>query len=289
MRVRRHVAFVQRPPCATISIAGCFFLSGESTMMSRDSPVISSTSPWTGTVSMRSWKRTMPPCLVRIDSVYGSQAITVRVLDMLPLAHLALLAPFFGRPEPVAWAEHGPTPYTRGVRSHAWIDRRSQALHEAIAAKLNQDVRLLEIARANLRRWLSANPAPALLEWRALLDRMTAAEVSEGDLAGRLSDDDRHLLPVRTDGNLHACPIGSRRHVPDRALALRGSGLWHRRFERSSRWRGGAIGVAVAHVSDFTARHCYLPTRSRFQAGTTSPISSRPSSPQSATTWSGRR
>ena len=70
-------------------------------------------------------------------------------------------------------------PYTRGVRSHAWIDRRSQALHEAIAAKLDQDVRLLEIARANLRRWLSANPAPALLEWRALLDRMTAAEVSE--------------------------------------------------------------------------------------------------------------
>ena len=65
------------------------------------------------------------------------------------------------------------------MRSHAWIDRRSQALHEAIAAKLDQDVRLLEIARANLRRWLSANPAPALLEWRALLDRMTAAEVSE--------------------------------------------------------------------------------------------------------------
>ena len=79
-------------PCrrrATISIAGCFFSSGESTMMSRDRPVISSTSSWTVTLSMMSLKRT--------DAAgFGEDRERVRIpldedlalLDVLAVAHL---------------------------------------------------------------------------------------------------------------------------------------------------------------------------------------------------------
>jgi hypothetical protein len=60
--------------------------------------------------------------------------------------------------------------YTRGVRSHVWIDQRSLALHEAVAAKLEAQPQLLEVARANLQRWLSTNHATVLREWRQRLD-----------------------------------------------------------------------------------------------------------------------
>jgi len=63
------------------------------------------------------------------------------------------------------------------VRSHEWIDRRSLALHEAVAAKLEAHPELLQLARANLRRWLSANPAPALREWQQLLERTPLPQV----------------------------------------------------------------------------------------------------------------
>lgn len=61
--------------------------------------------------------------------------------------------------------------YTPAVRSHQWIDRRSLALHEAVAAKLETDPRLLDVARANLRRWLASRTVPALLEWQDLINR----------------------------------------------------------------------------------------------------------------------
>ena len=81
----------RRPP--TISIAGCFFSSGESTMMSRDRPVTSSTSSWTVTLSMMSLKRTVPPAL-------GEDRERVRIpldedlalLDVLAVAHLEVRA-----------------------------------------------------------------------------------------------------------------------------------------------------------------------------------------------------
>lgn len=60
--------------------------------------------------------------------------------------------------------------YTRLVRSHQWIDRRSLALHEAVAAKLEAQPQLLEVARDNLRRWLGTNSAPVLREWWLVLD-----------------------------------------------------------------------------------------------------------------------
>ena len=62
--------------------------------------------------------------------------------------------------------------YTQLVRSHEWIDQRSLALHEAVAAKLEADPTLLNVARVNLHRWLSTSARPALIEWRQVLDAM---------------------------------------------------------------------------------------------------------------------
>jgi hypothetical protein len=61
--------------------------------------------------------------------------------------------------------------YTRLVRSHKWVDRRSLALHEAVAAKLEGEPGLLDVARSNLRRWLQDRAEPALDEWRDLIAR----------------------------------------------------------------------------------------------------------------------
>jgi hypothetical protein len=77
------------------------------------------------------------------------------------------------------------------MRSHEWIDRRSLALHEAVAAKLEADPALLQIARANLARWLSTNPAASLREWQRVLEERSFGEVvallrDEGERATRL-------------------------------------------------------------------------------------------------------
>jgi hypothetical protein len=58
------------------------------------------------------------------------------------------------------------------MRSHEWIDARSLALHEAVAVRLEARPQLLEVARANLKRWLAARPVAALREWQRLLDSM---------------------------------------------------------------------------------------------------------------------
>jgi predicted NACHT family NTPase len=77
------------------------------------------------------------------------------------------------------------------VRSHEWIDRRSLALHEAVAAKLEAQPQLLDVARTNLQRWLSANTSAALREWWLLLEvtplpALLALLRSPGDEATRL-------------------------------------------------------------------------------------------------------
>jgi hypothetical protein len=77
------------------------------------------------------------------------------------------------------------------VRSHEWIDQRSLALHEAVAAKLEAQPQLVEVARANLQRWLSTNPAAALREWWQMLEvtplpALLALLRSPGDEAARL-------------------------------------------------------------------------------------------------------
>ena len=58
------------------------------------------------------------------------------------------------------------------MRSHERIDQRSLALHEAVAARLEAQPQLLEVARANLERWLAAKPAATLREWQRLLDSL---------------------------------------------------------------------------------------------------------------------
>jgi hypothetical protein len=77
------------------------------------------------------------------------------------------------------------------VRSHAWVDRRSLALHETVAAKIEARPELLDVARANLARWIGRSPHGALLEWQRLLDRVTIPELvallrSESETAARL-------------------------------------------------------------------------------------------------------
>jgi hypothetical protein len=63
------------------------------------------------------------------------------------------------------------------MRPHEWIDRRSLALHEAVADKLLAHPELIEVARENLRRWLARGPQPALIEWRQLLDTLSLDEL----------------------------------------------------------------------------------------------------------------
>ena len=77
------------------------------------------------------------------------------------------------------------------MRSHEWIDRRSLALHEAVATKLEAQPQLLDVARANLQRWLRTNPSAALREWRQVLEGTTLPALlallrSTGDEAARL-------------------------------------------------------------------------------------------------------
>lgn len=77
------------------------------------------------------------------------------------------------------------------MRSHAWIDERSLALHEAVAARLEADPALVDRAVANLRRWLETRAEPAWLEWQRVLDTSSLPELlallrSRHDEAARL-------------------------------------------------------------------------------------------------------
>jgi hypothetical protein len=81
--------------------------------------------------------------------------------------------------------------YTQQMRSHDWIDRRSLALHEEVARKLEAASDLLDLARTNLARWLSTNSSEALLEWQHVLEHSTLPQVlqllrSSSDRARRL-------------------------------------------------------------------------------------------------------
>jgi len=55
---------------------------------------------------------------------------------------------------------------------HLRIDRRSLALHHAVAEKLRAHPELIEIARENLSRWYASagRSQPYLDEWRRILD-----------------------------------------------------------------------------------------------------------------------
>jgi hypothetical protein len=78
------------------------------------------------------------------------------------------------------------------MRSHDWLDRRSRALHEAVAAKLEARPELLTVARMNLERWLSVNRAAALLEWQRVLE-----DTPLRDLLALLRADDERARRLR--------------------------------------------------------------------------------------------
>jgi hypothetical protein len=69
-------------------------------------------------------------------------------------------------------------PYTAAaVRSHDWIDRRSLALHAAVADKLELDAAVIDHARRNVERWLRVRRTPAIVEWQALLRELPVPEI----------------------------------------------------------------------------------------------------------------
>jgi hypothetical protein len=79
------------------------------------------------------------------------------------------------------------------LSGHLRLDRRSLALHRAIAAKLRADPSLLRIAHDNLDRWSRQNgrSQPYWDAWRRMLD---------GPLDGLLrllEEDDEHMTAMR--------------------------------------------------------------------------------------------
>ena len=80
------------------------------------------------------------------------------------------------------------TPKTPQDRIHL----RNLAAHGMIAAKLLRDPTLLEVARANIRRWTERNGASTATEaWRVLLDRNDLADVLHAIL--RVDDEGMQL------------------------------------------------------------------------------------------------
>jgi len=80
---------------------------------------------------------------------------------------------------------------TAGENPHVHIDRRSFALHQLVATKLEADPGVLEIARANIARWRSLGHREVCLDaWEAILAGGQQAVVrflrSSGQRATRL-------------------------------------------------------------------------------------------------------
>ena len=72
------------------------------------------------------------------------------------------------------------------LRRHDWVDERSRALGAAVAAHLERDPSLVDLAREQITRWEANAVAnrdtrvlPVLREWRALLDTLTLNELLE--------------------------------------------------------------------------------------------------------------
>ena len=66
------------------------------------------------------------------------------------------------------------------ARTHEWIDQRSLALDQAVAAKLRAEPQLLEVAKANLARWAAQRGGQlprALLEWKQILDTWSLEQI----------------------------------------------------------------------------------------------------------------
>lgn len=79
------------------------------------------------------------------------------------------------------------------LEGHHRIDRRSLALHRAIADKLRKNPALLEIARENLDRWSKANgrSQPYWDAWREILSRPF------DDVLTLLAEDSERMISLR--------------------------------------------------------------------------------------------
>ena len=104
------------------------------------------------------------------------------------------------------------------MRSHDWLDQRSLALHEAVAAKIEARPELVDMARANLARWLSTHPVAALLEWQRLLDESPLPQLlallrSPGERPARLRQSSPFAGLLTSEERLSIL----RRHDPRRA------------------------------------------------------------------------
>jgi hypothetical protein len=77
------------------------------------------------------------------------------------------------------------------MRSHDWIDRRSLALQDTVAARIEADASVIDHAKRNIRRWLLERQTPALVEWQRLLD------LAVPDLARLLRSPDEDAARLR--------------------------------------------------------------------------------------------
>ena len=89
---------------------------------------------------------------------------------------------------------------------HAKIDEENRQRDRQIAAAVRLQPELVQVAHENLRRWLhqeGIRPHPALLEWQAILDFLTPAELaafleSRTPKAERLRQSSPFLGPLLT-------------------------------------------------------------------------------------------
>jgi hypothetical protein len=75
-------------------------------------------------------------------------------------------------------------PLREPLRGHDLIVARSRALHRAVAEKIPADEALIEVARANVNRWIAQEEkrgrvSPALLEWKKWMEERIVEETLE--------------------------------------------------------------------------------------------------------------
>ena len=99
--------------------------------------------------------------------------------------------------------------------SHARVDRINAAQERRIAARLRRDGRVLKVARANLKRWMTRDGRrvrPSFLEWHRILTQLSRVEIADflqsdtplarrlrqsSPFAGVLSEAERQVIAER--------------------------------------------------------------------------------------------
>jgi hypothetical protein len=106
-----------------------------------------------------------------------------------------------------------------GMEPHRLAEARSLAYHRVVAERLAGDGALLERARARVREWLRARPAPHYaLAWDAVLARPVA------DIAAFLCDDGEHARELRQSTPFAGALSPRERWALWRSVAAHGAG-----------------------------------------------------------------